>query len=89
LETEEENVRYVFQTKIAFLLSLSNTKNGSQSLIDYGILEVFTDSEFLDNLPKFENNFEDSYEKYFAVMNPVFELLLSILSNSDLPKEKV
>lgn len=86
---DEENIRYVFQTKISFLLSLSNTKNGSQSLIDYGIFEVFTGCEFLDNLPKFENSVEDSYEKYFAVMNPVFELLLSILSNSNLPEEKV
>jgi hypothetical protein len=72
-----------------FLLRLSSTRAGADRLTEYGIFEAFTDCRYLDQLPKvlpflkigaFDTH---GYDKYYAFTNPVFELILAILSHYD------
>jgi nuclear pore complex protein Nup205 len=83
---EQENYRYVFETKMLFFLRLASSKAGADRLIEYGIFETFTDCRYLDQLPKtpdFSDIEDQAYDKYYAFTNPVFELISALLSHYD------
>jgi nuclear pore complex protein Nup205 len=83
-----ENARFVFETKMVFLLRLAQCRSGAERLIDFGVLEVFARCKYLDQLPR-TTYLEVSalgdlpLDKYYALTNPVYELVLALLSHFD------
>ncbi len=86
---ESENIRYVYETMMSFLLRISETKLGSDRLIEYGLLETLTDCRFLDQIPSSDLNLSrlgtlEGKEIYFSITNPAFELIALIISHYSL-----
>ncbi|KAJ3360665.1 hypothetical protein HDU91_004428 [Kappamyces sp. JEL0680] len=85
---EHENIRFVFETKMTLLLRISETKVGSDRLLEYGVMESLADCQYLDQIPRRETDrnpgsvvLVDTTDKFFSITNPAFELIASITSH--------
>ncbi len=89
-QTKSDKIIYLFETKMAFLITLSKGKYGSQLLIKHGIINVLSTCSIFSLRVKFDKNVYSNrnathlielLHQYYKIFLPVLNLLISI-SNS-------
>lgn len=90
-ESSNDKIIYVFESKLAFLLSISKTTAGAQYLLKNGLINKLTSCSIFSQRKNFERNISHSQysyltiqllHHYYKVLFPVLKLLISILNLS-------
>lgn len=85
-ETDSLNELYIYQQKMAFFCRLCLKREGSDKLLDNGLIEALTDSKVLDMKPDLDMNpaaFQHNVgiaERYHSIFLPAVRLVGTILS---------
>ncbi|KAJ3416468.1 hypothetical protein HDV05_001626 [Chytridiales sp. JEL 0842] len=79
---------FIFEAKLSMFLRIAQSRDGSEKLLDSGIVEAFAECRFIDEKPERDTFTEDSFllhasELYNQAIVPVLQLVLCILSHSN------
>lgn len=89
-ELKTDKIIYIFESKLAFFLSISKTNEGAQLLLKNDLVTKFLTCSVLSHRKKFERNiYQSQYStyaiqllhQYYKIFFPTLKLLISILSS--------
>lgn len=83
------NALYVYEAQMAFFNRLALTRDGADRLVEARIFDILTQADFLAARPEDDQEFVDldsflpaAMERYEALLGPVLQLSVSILSSA-------
>ena len=90
-ESNNDKIIYIFESKLAFLLSISATAQGSQFLLKNDLITKLVSCNIFGLRKSFERNINQSQlsyltmqllHQYYKILFPTLKLMISILNSS-------